>query len=122
MSHKDAAEFVGVLLHSSTATHFLHLQTASYAAHKALGHYYSNIVDLADKYAEAYQGHHGIIPLDDYPEGFKVQKDAAAYAESLLTFVKGIRGDLPKDTDLQNIVDEIVGEIANLVYKLDRFK
>jgi len=25
MSHKDAAEFVGVLLHSSTAAHFLHL-------------------------------------------------------------------------------------------------
>jgi hypothetical protein len=122
MSHKDAAEFVGVLLHSSTATHFLHLQTASYAAHKALGHYYENIVDLADKYAEAYQGHYGIILLDDYPDGFKVQKDAAAYADSLLTFVKGIRTDLPKDTDLQNIVDEIVGEIASLSYKLDRFK
>ena len=122
MSHKDAAEFVGVLLHSSTATHFLHLQTASYAAHKALGHYYENIVDLADKYAEAYQGHYGIIPLADYPEGFKVQTDAAKYADSLLTFVKGIRTDLPQDTDLQNIVDEIVGEIASLSYKLERFK
>jgi hypothetical protein len=63
--HKDAAEFVGVLLHSATATHFLHLQTASYAAHKALGHYYENIVVLADKFAEAYQGHYGIIPLAD---------------------------------------------------------
>lgn len=122
MSHKDAAEFVGVLLHSSTATHFLHLQTASYAAHKALGHYYENIVDLADKYAEAYQGHYGIIPLADYPEGFKVQTDAAKYANSLLTFVKGIRKDLPKDTDLQNVIDEIVGEISALVYKLERFK
>lgn len=47
---------------------------------------------------------------------------AAAYANSLLTFVKGIRGDLPKDTDLQNIIDEIVGEIAALSYKLERFK
>jgi len=122
MSHKDAAEFVGVLLHSATATHFLHLQTASFAGHKALGHYYENIVDLADKYAEAYQGHHGIIPLADYPEGFKVQTDAAKYANSLLTFVKGIRKDLPKDTDLQNIIDEIVGEIAALLYKLERFK
>ena len=122
MSQKDAAEFVGVLLHSATATHFLHLQTASYAAHKALGHYYENIVELADKYAEAYQGHYGIIPLTDYPDGFKVQKDAAEYANSLLTFVKGIRDDLPKDTDLQNIIDEIVGEISALVYKLERFK
>jgi hypothetical protein len=122
MSHKDAAEFVGVLLHSSTAAHYLHLNTASYAAHKALGHYYENIIDLADKYAEAYQGHYGIIPLGDYPEGFKVQTDAAKYANSLLTFVKGIRRELPQDTDLQNIVDEIVGEIASLSYKLDRFK
>jgi hypothetical protein len=122
MSQKDAAEFVGVLLHSATATHFLHLQTASYASHKALGHYYENIVELADKYAEAYQGHYGIIPLTDYPDGFKVQKDAAEYANSLLTFVKGIRGDLPKDTDLQNIIDEIVGEIAALSYKLERFR
>jgi len=79
-------------------------------------------VELADKYAEAYQGHYGIIPLTDYPDGFKVQKDAAEYANSLLTFVKGIRGDLPKDTDLQNIIDEIVGEISALVYKLERFK
>jgi hypothetical protein len=98
------------------------LQTASYAAHKALGHYYQNIVDLADKYAEAYQGHYGIMPLADYPEGFKVQKDAAVYANSLLTFVKGIRGDLPQETDLQNIVDEIVAEITTLIYKLERFK
>ena len=122
MSHKDAAEFVGVLLHSSTATHFLHLQTASYAAHKALGHYYENIVNLADRWAESYQGHMGIIPLADYPEGFKVQSDAKKYADSLLTFVKGIRGDLPQETDLQNIVDEIVAEITTLIYKLERFK
>ena len=122
MSHKDAAEFVGVLLHSSTAAHYLHLNTPSYAAHKALNHYYKNIIALADQYAESYQGHFGIIPLDDYPDGFKVQKDAAAYADSLLTFVKGIRGDLPKDTDLQNIIDEIVGEIAALNFKLRRFK
>ena len=66
MSHKDAAEFVGVLLHSATATHYLHLNVASYAAHKALGHFYENIVNLADKWAEAYQGHYGIIPLDDF--------------------------------------------------------
>ena len=122
MSHKTAGQFVGVLLHSSTATHFLHLQTASFAAHEALGKYYAAIVDLADKWAEAYQGHYGIIPLSEYPDGFKVQRDASKYADSLLTFVKDIRKDLPKDSDLQNIVDEIVGEIAALSYKLDRFK
>jgi hypothetical protein len=28
-----------------------------------------------------------------------------AHAESLLTFGAGIRKDLPKDTDLQNVID-----------------
>ena len=119
---RAAATFIVTMLHSATVAHLMHLQTKSYATHVALADYYDAIVDLADKYAEAYQGHYGIIPLDDYPDGFKVQRDAAAYANSLLTFVKGIRGDLPKDTDLQNIIDEIVGEIAALSYKLERFK
>ena len=122
MNHRTAAEFVGVLLHSSTATHFLHLHTPSYAAHKALGQYYEAIIDLADNYAEAYQGLYGIIPLAMYPDGFKVQTDAAKYANVLLKFVKELRTDLPKDTSLQNIVDEIVSEIAALTYKLERFK
>jgi len=51
-----------------------------------------------------------------------VQKDAADYANSLLKFVNSMRKDLPKDSDLQNVIDEIVGEISALIYKLERFK
>jgi len=119
MKHQQAGIFVSALLHSSTITHFLHLSTKSYAEHKALGGYYDNILDLADKYAEAYQGHFGIIPMTAYIDDFKVQKDAKAYVSGLLDFAKSMRDQLPDEPDLQNIHDEIVGLIASTLYKLE---
>ena len=122
MSKDSAGVFVSALLHSSTAAHFLHLSTKSYAEHKALGGFYEDILDLADKYAEAFQGHYGIIPLTAYIDDFKVQKDAKTYIKGLLQFAKGMRKELPDDPDLQNIHDEIVGLIAATLYKLERFE
>lgn len=122
MKHQQAGIFVSALLHSSTAAHFLHLSTKSYAEHKALGHYYEDILDLADKWAEAYQGHHGLIPLTNYLDDFKVQKDAKAYVRGMLEFAKSMRDELPGDPDLQNIHDEIVGLIASTLYKLETFE
>ena len=122
MSHENAAVFVAALLNSSTAAHFLHLSTKSYAEHKALGHFYEEILDLADSYAETYQGHYGVIPLELYPEEFKVQKDGKTYIAALLKFSQTMRKQLPDDTDLQNIHDEINGLIASTLYKLERFK
>ena len=122
MSKDSAGVFVSALLHSSTAAHFLHLSTKSYAEHKALGGFYEDILDLADKYAEAFQGHYGIIPLSAYIDDFKVQKDAKTYIKGLLQFAKGMRKELPDDPDLKNIHDEIVGLIAATLYNLERFK
>lgn len=119
MKHEQAGIFVSALLHSSTAAHFLHLSTKSYAEHKALGTYYDDILDLADSYAEAFQGHYGIIPINAYIDDFKVQKDAKVYVKGLLKFAQGMREELPDDPDLTNIHDEIVGLIAATLYKLE---
>jgi len=119
MKHHQAGIFVSALLHSSTAAHFLHLSSKSYSEHKALGNYYEDILDVADKYAEAYQGHFGIIPMTAYIDDFKVQKDAKAYVGGLLDFAKSMRDQLPDEPDLQNIHDEIVGLIASTLYKLE---
>ena len=119
MKHQQAGIFVSALLHSSTAAHFLHLSTKSYAEHKALGTYYNDILDLADSYAETFQGHYGIIPINAYIDDFKVQKDAKVYVKGLLKFAQGMREELPDDPDLTNIHDEIVGLIAATLYKLE---
>ena len=56
-----AADFVGQLFLARDVTHSVHLNTRSYAKHKALQKFYENIIDLADSFAEAYQGKHGLI-------------------------------------------------------------
>jgi len=113
---KPAGQFVAVLLHSATATHFLHLQSRNYAEHIALAEYYDAIVELADKWAEAYQGCYNIIA--GYPSDFALAKDAVQYLRKIKAFVDAIRQDLPQDSALQNIVDEIVDQIASTLYKL----
>ena len=55
------ADFVGTLFLARDVAHSVHLNTRSYAKHVALNEFYDSIVDLADKFAEAYQGRHGMI-------------------------------------------------------------
>lgn len=113
---KQAAQFVAVLLHSATNAHFMHLQTRSYAVHKALNEYYDGIVDLTDQYAEAYQGAYDVIKA--YPSDFAVATDPTVYLTRIKTYVEAAREKLPEDTALQNIVDEIVDLISSTLYKL----
>jgi hypothetical protein len=112
----DAATFVSVLFHSGTNAHFMHLQTNSYSAHKALKKYYTEIIGLADAWAEAYQGSYEVIR--DYPNTFHADTDPTKYLTKIKEFVKDYRVHLPEDTQLQNLVDEIAALIDSTLYKL----
>ena len=114
------ATFVSTLLHSATNAHFQHLMTDSYARHVALAEYYNEIIDLTDKWAEAYQGAYSIIK--NYPKDFHLATDPVKYITGVKAFVKDIRTELPQDTELCNIVDEIAGLIDSTLYKLKSFK
>ena len=48
--------------------------------------------------------------------------NAAIFVAALLKFSQGMRNQLPDDTDLTNIHDEINGLIANTLYMRERFK
>lgn len=111
-----AANFVAALLHSATNAHFMHLQTKSYAQHVALGGYYDEIVDLTDKWAEAYQGKYNII--SEYPADFRLAKEPKAYFAQLVQFVDTIRDALPDDKELQNLVDGIADLVVSTLYKI----
>ena len=101
------AKFLSTLFNSRDQAHIFHLQTSSYAAHKALNDYYDAIVDLVDNYAETCQGRYGIIrgytPQKQYFEGEEILK----YFAGLSTYIDSVRKRLPQDGDLNNIVDEI---------------
>jgi DNA-binding ferritin-like protein len=112
----NMALFAATLLHSATNTHFFHWSTNSYSQHKALGSYYSQIQDLVDDLVEAYSGCYS--QLKTFPSVYHQPKEAVKYLESLKNFVDEARKDLPQETQLQNIIDEIAQLIDSTLYKL----
>ena len=118
----QVAKFISLLLSSREQAHIFHLQTPSFAAHKALQEYYEGIVDLVDTYVESYQGRYGI--LKGYmPTNTILEDDSVVrYFTGLQKFVDETRGQLPQDGELNNTVDEIAGLISSTVYKLKFLK
>ena len=112
------ATFVTTLFHARTQVHQLHLGTKSYAAHKALDEFYNNIVPLVDELAEAYQGKYDLIVFKDIPCKTVQRNNELNYMQGLKEFVCDNREDLPQDSELQNIVDEIANLINSTLYKL----
>jgi len=116
---KSMALFLATLLHSGTNTHFFHWATKSYAKHKTLGKFYENIIELTDQLAEAYFGCYGQIT--QFPSTYHQPKEPLAYLQSLQAFVKDARSDLPTDSEIVQLIDNIAQEIDTTIYLL-KFK
>jgi hypothetical protein len=116
---EPVAKFVSTLLASRNQAHIFHLQSTSYAAHKALQEYYEGIVDLVDSYVESYQGKYDM--LKGYSNNFQIIEEEGRtinYFMGVSTFVDKIRTELPQDGALNNIVDEISALVSATIYKL----
>ena len=116
---KSMALFLATLLHSGTNTHFFHWATKSYAKHKTLSHFYENIIELTDQLAECYFGIYGQIT--QFPSTYHQPKEPLAYLQSLQSFVKDARSDLPTDSEIVQLIDNIAQEIDTTIYLL-KFK
>lgn len=112
------ATFIGTLMQSRNQVHIYHLQTDSYAAHKALQGYYEDIVDLIDGLVESYQGRYGILQGYKMAGTIKEDSNFVLYFEGLCKFVETIRTQLPQDSYIQNQIDEVVALIETTKYKL----
>lgn len=115
----SCADFVGTLFLARDVTHSVHLNTRSYAKHVALNEFYDSIVDLADKFAEAYQGRHGLIGPITLMSAKKTT-DVIEFLKDSLADIEEMRYKVCEkdDTALQNIIDEIVGQYLTTLYKL----
>jgi len=116
---KSMALFLATLLHSGTNTHFFHWATKSYAKHKTLGKFYENIIELTDQLAETYFGVYGQIT--EFPSTYHMPKEPLAYLQSLQAFVKEARANLPQDSEIVQLIDNIAQEIDTTIYLL-KFK
>jgi hypothetical protein len=112
-------DFVGMFFLARDVTHSVHLNTRSYAKHKALQKFYENIIDLADGFAEAYQGRHGLIGAITL-QSSKKTTNVTEFLEDQLDEIEKCRYDVcdKSDTALQNLIDGIVELYLSTLYKL----
>tara|TARA_R110000868_G_scaffold28621_1_gene107136 strand:+ start:235 stop:642 length:408 start_codon:yes stop_codon:yes gene_type:complete len=113
-------DFVICLLNSVTTAHILHLSSRSYSQHKALEAFYSEIGDHVDDFVEAFQGVYGLLTKYPATADLFAEQDPIVYLQYLKTEVGTLRRaeGFPKDTELQNITDEIEQLIDSTLYKL----
>jgi DNA-binding ferritin-like protein len=117
--NKELEKLVAYLLHSQTQTHVFHLQTKSYAEHKALQGYYEGIDPLVDAIVESYQGKYELIKnyesfaIDSYSDKSQLE----TYFKALSKKVQDVHKQV-EDTYLQNQLDTVNELIASTLYKL----
>jgi hypothetical protein len=110
---------VSGLLHSRTQIHIYHLQTKSFAVHKALNDYYDGVVDIFDGLVESYQGKHGIIEnykCDGY-DNYSSVNSAIEYLQKLDRTIESSRKSV-KESFIQNQIDTAQELIYSTIYKL----
>lgn len=113
----SCADLIGHLFLARDVTHSVHLNTRSYAKHKALGGFYEKVIGLADDLAEVYQGRYGLIgPITLHSA--KKTNNVVDFLEDSLKEVQEARKEYKDDTALQNIIDEIEGLYLSTLYKL----
>jgi len=113
------ADFVGELFLARDVAHSVHLNTRSFSKHSALNTFYDEVIDLADKFAEAYQGRHGLIGPISLMSAKKTT-NIIEFLEQSLKDIEDMRYEVVSKTDtpIQNIIDEIIGLYLSTLYKL----
>jgi len=141
MSHV-CAELVARCFAARTTAHFAHLATASYAQHMALGSFYDDIASNADEFVESYMGIYGQLSVKDFPALRLSTAPIITQLTDLRTWVAANReecceayddkddeakeaddaddaesGDID-NTELGNLIDNILSTIDRTLYKL----
>jgi hypothetical protein len=113
------ADFVGLFFLARDVTHSVHLNTRSYSKHKALQKFYENIIDLADDFAETYQGRYGLLGPISLMSAKKTS-NVIEFLENQLAEIESVRYDVcdKDDTPLQNLIDGIIELYLRTLYKL----
>ena len=110
---KAPNELIGLLFQSRDAMHLAHLNTTSYAEHKALGAYYDGILELTDKFTEVYFGRNKRLAIT-IPASKAV--GAVEHLKELQQIIDAERGAY--SSELQNILDEMLALINKTLYLL----
>lgn len=114
-------ELIMRCLHGRTNAHVLHLKSPSYARHVALNEFYDAVIPLADSIAEMMQDDKDI---DNFPARYTPVEDPLQLVRSLRDWLRDNRYDCcpAEDTEVQNVIDEVIGLCRTTIYKLRKLK
>lgn len=121
--NKAVATFVLELLNGSTKTHITHLLvngTGSYAAHKALGEFYDEVIEHADSIAEQFQG--ATETLLSFTDTISIpiittKDQAISYLRDLHANTTALQSIMPY-SEIVNELDSLKSLIDSTKYKL----
>lgn len=110
---------ISALLHSQTQVHVFHLQTKSYAEHKALQNYYEGIDAIVDGIVESYQGKYDVLTKYDSikTQDYESLEKTIMYFEKLDDMIETARKSV-KESYIQNQIDTVQELIFSTLYKL----
>lgn len=109
--------FVAMAQHLLTNVRQQHWRTRSYAAHEALGEFYSGLSDKLDELVEAKQGRDGLIDVPELP--FRKEQDPVMSIRTMRRYIDENRMLLCGHSEIQNILDELVAKMDKALYKLE---
>lgn len=116
MDHEPIKKMLAMLMCGQVCLRLIHWNTTSYAQHKAIGKLYDQLADLTDTLAETYMGIYG--RFGNIPCEHGELPDAVQYVAEMADLIQAMRIEVPNDTQLQNIVDEIAAAVDTTNYLL----
>lgn len=109
-------KIVAIMMQSRTYAHMCHLYTDSYAKHEALETFYTDIVDVIDRLAEAAQGKMGKCKIP-YMDMKGDVEDPIAGIESHLKMIENVSKRVDEQY-ISAILDEVHGCYYRTLYRL----
>lgn len=112
----QADAYIGLLLISTAYIKSAHLETKSYARHKAYDFFYDGILDLTDSFSEQWLGFSGKKYVASLPDTKSLPKDTVEFLDIVIKKTEDMYKESPKA--LQSILDDIAGLAYQTKYLL----
>lgn len=114
-------QLISRVFYARNLAHWSHWRTKSYAQHKALGHFYEDVIEALDALIEAHQAVHGLVGDIPAPtaKGGEVlpilRSDAEWIEQSHEAICEGNRA-------IANLIDGVTAVYLRTIYKLENLK
>lgn len=109
---------VSFLFQLQISVKMFHWQTRSYAVHVASGQLFDRVVELTDAFIEQYIGTYGRPRMASNASVSVPNMTKSAMLSMLRDAMSYLSTRVPRDSHLQNLRDELTGELAKMVYLL----